>query len=56
MTSLSTVLEGEARLRRRSALVRCSLRITAITLGCFGGGEKGGDLRDGFSLGGLLFL
>ena len=37
MTSLSTVLEGEARLRRRSAFVRCSLRITAITLGGLGG-------------------
>jgi hypothetical protein len=29
MTSLSTVLEGEARLRRRKAFVRCSFSITA---------------------------
>ena len=35
MTSLSTVLDGEARLSNRRAFVKCSLRITATmsTLG-----------------------
>jgi len=68
---LSTVDVGEARLRRRNALVRCSLRITAadqyeskdysqgerIWEARGRGGWNGGEnLRGGFFLEGRIFL